>query len=318
MLADGSAVSRTIYSDLWTLLGTTFGAGDGSTTFNLPDLRSKMIVGQGQGASLSNRVLAALGGEENHQLTIGELAAHSHPINDPQHAHTFDMTFGASAAGGGVGYLVTPGSRSTAAAGTGITVANTGGGSAHNNMPPFLVLVYIIKVSRSGGPTAQAPIADTTQSGLLRQVSGVVTDYVGGDNNCHPLSGFAVQKTGDTMTGALGGIFAITNLQIQGAWPKTGTINLPFKADLLVNASVSFYTSTTGAMTAGIQLDGATFLNLYHFFNPVSTHLTLSGSGIYRAVAAGSHTLGVVISGTGSASDSGDYATFGVTMIRVP
>jgi microcystin-dependent protein len=81
-LCDGSAISRSTYSDLYTLLGNTFGAGDGSTTFNLPDMRDRFVVGAGssyarnaQGGSTSNDI--------GHTHTVN---SHSHSI--AQHSHT--------------------------------------------------------------------------------------------------------------------------------------------------------------------------------------------------------------------------------------
>jgi microcystin-dependent protein len=86
LLCDGSAVSRTTYAALFTAISTTYGAGDGSTTFNLPDTRGRTVVGAGQGTGLSNRLVGAVGGEETHQLTIAELASHTHTQN--AHTHT--------------------------------------------------------------------------------------------------------------------------------------------------------------------------------------------------------------------------------------
>src|SRR5215471_15898381 len=90
MLADGSGISRTLYPALFAVIGTQFGSGDGSTTFNLPDLRSRFVLGQGQGSGLTNRVLATTGGEESHVLTVAELASHGHGLNwsDPGHGHS--------------------------------------------------------------------------------------------------------------------------------------------------------------------------------------------------------------------------------------
>lgn len=223
MLCDGSAISRTMYSILFGVIGTNFGAGDGSTTFNLPDLRGRFVLGYGQGTSLTNRVLAAIGGEENHALSIAELAAHNHTATDSGHNHTQNAhNHSASDSGhahavmsNNVGYAGGSYSSNVACSNTSsynvvtanasaqitvanatptnnaasavISVANTGSGTGHNTMPPFLCLTYIIKASASGGATAQAPLADTTQNGLLKKLSGVSTDYVGGDNNCHPL-----------------------------------------------------------------------------------------------------------------------------------
>ena len=74
LICDGSAVSRTAYANLFAVLGTTWGAGDGVTTFNLPDLRGRAGIGAGTGTGLSPRVLAAKGGEETHSLTVNEQA----------------------------------------------------------------------------------------------------------------------------------------------------------------------------------------------------------------------------------------------------
>ena len=65
---DGSAVSRTTYSALFSAISTAFGAGDGSTTFNLPDYRGRVPIGSGAGAGLTTRTVGAKGGEETHAL----------------------------------------------------------------------------------------------------------------------------------------------------------------------------------------------------------------------------------------------------------
>ena len=78
-MCDGRAISRTTYAALFTAIGAAFGAGDGSTTFNLPDMRGRTPIGAGQGSGLANRVLAATGGEENHILSTAEMPSHTHP-----------------------------------------------------------------------------------------------------------------------------------------------------------------------------------------------------------------------------------------------
>ena len=57
LATDGSDISRTTYSDLFTNIGTTYGAGDGSTTFMLPDLQGRVALGAGQGTTTQNRLL---------------------------------------------------------------------------------------------------------------------------------------------------------------------------------------------------------------------------------------------------------------------
>jgi microcystin-dependent protein len=85
LLCDGSEVSRTTYARLFTLIGTTYGAGDGSTTFRLPDCRGRISIGVGQGSGLTNRVLAAIGGAETHILTEAQLPSHTHTQNSHSH-----------------------------------------------------------------------------------------------------------------------------------------------------------------------------------------------------------------------------------------
>ncbi len=88
LLCDGQAVSRVTYVTLFALIGTTYGAGNGSTTFNVPDIRGRFPLGKDDmGGSSANRVTATeadnLGqasGAETHTLTAAELAAHPHPL----------------------------------------------------------------------------------------------------------------------------------------------------------------------------------------------------------------------------------------------
>ena len=85
---DGSAVSREDYATLFAAIGTTWGAGDGSTTFNLPDLRGRGPIGAGAGSGLTSRTLGGRGGSENIQ-------AHTHGFTNPKipnHVHTMAHT----------------------------------------------------------------------------------------------------------------------------------------------------------------------------------------------------------------------------------
>lgn len=86
LLCDGSAVSRTTYARLFAVIGTTFGAGDGSTTFNLPDTRGRSVLGAGSGTGLTSRALGATGGAETHTLTEDEMPSHTH--TQDAHTHT--------------------------------------------------------------------------------------------------------------------------------------------------------------------------------------------------------------------------------------
>lgn len=87
LVCDGSAISRTTYGDLYTAIGVTYGEGDGSTTFNLPDFRARVPVGYNSSAiddnsdgsnDRSSRSIAATGGAETHELQVSELPSHTH------------------------------------------------------------------------------------------------------------------------------------------------------------------------------------------------------------------------------------------------
>jgi microcystin-dependent protein len=150
---NGQTISRTTYAALFALLSTTYGAGDG-TTFGLPDKRQR--VGVMAGGALS---LGAVGGESSHVLTLAELASHAHSINGVgDHAHAFSgyatligelptsslfINSGANVEHPNVD--VTFSGMQGAGAHT-HTEASVGSNSAHNNMQPYLVCNYLMRV----------------------------------------------------------------------------------------------------------------------------------------------------------------------------
>jgi len=152
LLAYGQAVSRTTYADLFTAISTTYGSGDGSTTFNLPDLRGRTIAGQDDmGGSSANRLtnqsgglngdtLGASGGAETHTLTTSQMPSHSHTLGSNAKIST---TFGTSGENTAVRRDTLSGSALDSFI-SGSTQA-AGSGSAHNNVQPTIILNYIIK-----------------------------------------------------------------------------------------------------------------------------------------------------------------------------
>lgn len=117
-LCDGAAVSRTTYSALYAVTGDAFGVGDGSTTFNLPDLRGRAPIGAGSGPSLTTRALGAKVGGETHQLTTAEMPAHTHAAGS------------LSAASGGSASADVTLQRATGSGGSSNNKLNNGDGSA--------------------------------------------------------------------------------------------------------------------------------------------------------------------------------------------
>jgi microcystin-dependent protein len=146
---------------LFATVSTTYGVGDGSTTFNLPDLRGRAIFGKdNMGGSAANRitsagsgvdgtVLGASGGTQNVTLTTNELPAHTHTITDPGHTHSLTdgdnvMSSAGPVAFGGIGGNMEV--TTIASATTGITGTNSAGlGNAVSKLNPTLILNYIIK-----------------------------------------------------------------------------------------------------------------------------------------------------------------------------
>jgi microcystin-dependent protein len=160
LLCYGQAVSRTTYATLFGVTSTTYGVGDGSTTFNVPDLRGRVIAGKDDmGGVAATRLTSATitggaltlgkaGGEERHQLTITELANHNHSLTDPGHVHALDRA-NIAASGSFYSYFGAAGSaadRNTYSATTGITLAATGGDTPHNNVQPTIIGHYIIRI----------------------------------------------------------------------------------------------------------------------------------------------------------------------------
>src|SRR6266704_2237463 len=108
LICDGTAVSRATFAALFAIIGTTYGAGDGVNTFNLPDMRGKIAVGKHTSGTF--QTLGQGGGEENHTLITGEMPSHSHggvtASNNVDHSHTVShdhaLTMGNASAGFGV------------------------------------------------------------------------------------------------------------------------------------------------------------------------------------------------------------------------
>lgn len=179
LLCDGSAVSRDTYATLYAVIGDTYGAGDGSTTFNLPDLTGRVVLG-----TSSTYTLASTGGEETHALTTSEMPSHAHTIPAHGHSHTIkattpafshsitqpaykynkpNSTVGCSSSST---FSARKGTSSATASRTNLSIADhaaaactmsggitdcdafnmedTGSGTGHSNMQPYLSLSYII------------------------------------------------------------------------------------------------------------------------------------------------------------------------------
>jgi microcystin-dependent protein len=123
---------------LFALLGTTYG-GNGTTTFALPDLRSRGPMHFGQGPGLASRSLGERSGEENHTLIASEMPAHTHLVNVVNTPGTQTTPAGNFFASNRGGYAESGNVPMHSGA-----VANAGGSQPHANLPPYLTLNFCI------------------------------------------------------------------------------------------------------------------------------------------------------------------------------
>lgn len=167
------AISRTTYSSLFALIGTTYGAGDGSTTFNLPDLRGRVVaspdnMGGFDAGRLSDanssiasgrNTLGGVGGSVTHAVSQNEMPSHYHDINwsDPGHTHGGNYSNNASLTGtpGGSFNVIPTGNVNIPAAYTGITFTGAGGANTtlasgssatHENVQPTILANRILRI----------------------------------------------------------------------------------------------------------------------------------------------------------------------------
>jgi len=145
LACNGSAVSRTTYSDLYALIGTTYGAGDGSTTFNVPDLRGRTLIGtDGLAAGSFTANLGTLdniggtGGAQNHTLTAAQMPSHTH-------SQTAQNNCGHDNCNGGWAVNVREDRASSRSRYNLNNITSAGGGESHNTVQPSLAISYLIK-----------------------------------------------------------------------------------------------------------------------------------------------------------------------------
>ena len=164
LACDGAAVSRVTYAALYAALGgatSPWGQGNGSTTFNTPDLKGRALAGSGIAtgdATAATRALGSSYGNERHKLSAveGSVPVHGHGVSDPTHAHAMQSNGNYSTKNGppptAYSGELSPGSGTnlgnSMAAVTGVTVQNHAGAAAsteHNNVGPRAAVTMIIK-----------------------------------------------------------------------------------------------------------------------------------------------------------------------------
>lgn len=180
LVCDGSEVGREEYSELFAVIGTTYGAGDGIATFNLPSISGKTLL-----CASPSHLIGSIGGEETHTIVSSEMPSHAHTIPAHTHENTISIrtpSLSHTITQPSFTYVGLSGStnriRSGQVAASGTTSAtmnlstslaiadhpatpctitggiidcpafdteSTGGGIAHNNMMPYLAVKYLIR-----------------------------------------------------------------------------------------------------------------------------------------------------------------------------
>lgn len=145
----GQIISISSNTALFSILGTIYG-GNGTTTFGLPNLSGRRVVGAGQGPGLSPYSLGQVGGSENITLTVNQMPAHLHSMQVTTLPKSFDNTGNVSTPGGGI-YAGNGSGYASAASGGGmkpynvnVQMSNTGGNTPYSILPAFLGLNYVI------------------------------------------------------------------------------------------------------------------------------------------------------------------------------
>lgn len=154
LVCDGSTVSRKTYSDLFKVIGTTYGAGNSNDTFTLPDMRGRTPIGVGTGAGLTARTLGGTVGTESHTVSSSNITQFS-TGNAGSHTHSFSKEVLTYMGSGGDRYDPYPGSVWKGSVGAGLTLstqpdhAHTVGSAsptAISNLQPSIGFNFIIKI----------------------------------------------------------------------------------------------------------------------------------------------------------------------------
>lgn len=199
LLCDGSAISRTTYANLFAVLSTTFGSGNGTSTFNIPNTSGRTIVGAGTGArdgesgtgaisggtALTARALGAWTGKESNTIASTNLPPHTHGVNS--HAHLFTITSSSPSSGG-------PSSNATSTESAGIGspspsgTASTSISHSHGTQGNGSHEHRLYFVTDAGSGTARARVSAAGQSLSnygISEYAGFHSHTVDADNPLH-------------------------------------------------------------------------------------------------------------------------------------
>lgn len=190
---NGQSLSKTDYPELYSKIGDKYGNVD-STHFNLPNIEERVVVGKSSSSPYD--ILGKTGGEERHTLTVNEM---------PVHNHLSRAIVPGTASGFGDGFV---GLTNSYSQDPNFSTANSGGGKAHNNMQPYIVLNYIIKAKSSSytlskvidnlDSNSSTDALSANQGKVLNEkINKLVKTYIlASDANAFTIDGLDIQRDG--------------------------------------------------------------------------------------------------------------------------
>ena len=282
LICDGSAVSRTDYAELFAVIGTSFGAGNGSTTFNLPDFRTRVPAGYKASDSDFNAI-SKTGGEKTHTLTTNEMPSHNHMEKIYSKNYNDNKSLSGNRAYARSFADVTGGWNYTVNGETGgqivdlIESGNSGSGQAHNNLQPYLTVRFIIKAKQS--------------SGVIANVSNTVTSSTTDTYSC------------DYINSALNG----TLLYLSTGEATTITLNEDI--DNYNYVEIYYYTNDSGSMCckkAQINKNATTLMCLDFTYNTGILYYKMANVSISDTSIVFNNNAQMVL-GTDTSPTSGTY-----------
>lgn len=293
LLCNGQAVSRTDYQELFNTIGTTYGTGDGFTTFNLPNLQGKVPVGKNANDTDFD-TLGETGGEKTHTLTLSEMPNHVHNLKTSNQTGNHSDGFIHNGS-----YELSNEAMST---------KDTGGGQAHNNLQPYIVQNYIIKAKQSAGVAATVVdnLTSTSATNALSANQGKVLNEKFSRNiiTAYPSTAFTNITTQDQV---------VILDEYRSVGNKLSVLNNAIKvgngvSHVLISAQVFYQdydASNVSSLFPNIQING----------NSVARAIkSVSNTGIYNVVNISNFLISVsendlitLTTGTISSTNEGRY-----------
>ena len=266
LICDGSAISRSEYAELFSAIGTTYGSGNGTTTFNIPNIKGRTVVGLDSNDTDFSTLGKTLG-EKTHTLTIDEMPSHSHNFNGGWST-------------GSVAEKYSYGSVNTAST---YGVENTGGNQPHNIIQPSIVLNYIIKASAT----------TTTQGQIIDSLSG---DSTTDAPSVHAVNNLITTSNNGNVLKFNNGLMIITqkidiNTSINTSWQGhyiSSTINMTnFPVEFTNLLSCTLTLESTNSTNAWLMTDGTNSVTKAGNARLISTESISTFKGNANIIAIG-------------------------------